>query len=218
MSSGLSCTVWSLINRRSRARRPTGSFKIEVTSRCARPAPSAIWAAPSAARVSSRKRTSCGFSGLCLAGSGWMTGRRSSPALVRLGLRARPSSPKPAKALLRTGKLHGAGSPLVHCKTAEACLRPEASASPDAARATESSDLGIDTIAGLAGQAQAGFRFEPDGRAQPGCSFGEPLLKLDGPVGELMKPGVDLAQPRRQPGTLERLRCCPAAESPIELP
>ncbi len=85
------------------------------------------------------------------------------------------------------------------------------------ASATESSDLGSDAIAGLTGKAQAGFRFEPDGRAKPGRSFGKPLLKLDSALGKLMEPGVHLAQPRRQPGTLERRACSPAVAWPIAL-
>ena len=147
-SSGLSCTVWSLISRRSRARRPTGSLRIAVTSRFARTAPSAIWAAPSAARVSSRSRTSCGFSTLGLAsvvgrrraGSGALGDRSSSDA--RVGRRLR-SSPMASKALLSAGRFQVAGIPWLHWRTAEACFKLEASVSREWARLTVVVGLGL---------------------------------------------------------------------------
>ena len=114
----------------------------------ARQAPSAIWAAPSAARVSSRKQNFLRLLGALLGG----VRRRSRRRLAGLSPIGRSawrfvdvaaSSPKAGEGIVEDGQVPGAGSPLVHCKTAEACLRPDASVSRVWARATESSDLGV---------------------------------------------------------------------------
>ena len=81
-----------------------------------------------------------------------------------------------SSAWLRADKFQVAGIPGLHWRTAEACLRPEASDSRVWARFTDGSDLGSGEIDGLSGKRQAGRLFEPDCRAQLGCSFREALL------------------------------------------
>ena len=138
-----------------------------------------------------------------LAGLGRMTPDRASPAPVA-GLRS-ASVAETGEGIVENGQAPRTRQPVGPLQDRRGLFEARGQRLAALACATESSDFGSDAIAGLTGQAQAGFRFEPDGRAQLGRSFGKPLLKLDGPLGKLMKTGVDLAQPRREPGTFERL-------------
>ncbi len=136
-----------------------------MTSRCARSAPSAIWEAPSAARVSSRSSTACGLSTWgfsasfgrpgCGAGVG-----RGLDAFAFAGIEAPGFAFAPvadswlraSKAPWRAARFQDDGIPWLHCRTADACFSPVARAWPRdgaPARFTAGSDFGRRPSAGL---------------------------------------------------------------------
>ena len=197
--------------------------RMAVTSRLAREAPSAICAAPAAARVNSRSKVSCGFSRVCLtveAVSGparralrsaagdlrISPSRLDLPCSARGAVSLRPSlmvSNRLAKRWQIPGRRHSRAH-LQHGR----CL-PEPGCQRLAVVGAGHCRVGFERLieeSGLPVRVNPVFSSSQIAARSLAAPSVRPFLKQPGTVGKLMKAIVDLAQPRSQPGTRERLR------------
>ena len=183
-----------MISRRSSARRPTGSSRIDgdLAAGAARP-PRRSGPAPSAARRQLAEHRLPRGSPSPAAGG---RRRRGRPAARGLGgLRPRPrSTVRPSRAA-RPRPSGPAGAP-----AAAPTPRLEvADARRRGGRAGRGRGFGPVSV-----QARSSSSSQRAARSLAAPSF-SPFWSCAGPVGELPEPSFDLAQPRREPGRLERL-------------
>ncbi len=165
-----------------------------MTSRLARSAPSAIWAAPSAARVSSREQALPAASptlGVVASPSRgpaasfgrplcarWLTGRARRPIELE---RATELGEAPRGGYALRPREHGRGLSQARSQRRPLTL----------ARASEAIGLGGRRLGGLARERQAGLLLEPEGRAELGRALGEPLAELSAaPEASWWKPAL----------------------------